>query len=110
MRRLLLAALLIAAFAGAMPVGAQTLTDKDRADIQDLTARYARALGSCAAEDYAELFAPETGYFASNIRGEVVGRERASLHGPCAFAQCRVRVAEAGANGCPLVVVECRDR
>jgi len=76
MRRRLLAALLIAAFAGAMPVGAQTLTDKDHADIQDLTARYARALGSCAAEDYAELFAPETGYFASNIRGEVVGRER----------------------------------
>ena len=53
-----------------------SLTDKDRAEIQDLTARYARALGSCAAEEYANLFAPETGYFASNIRGEVVGRER----------------------------------
>jgi len=53
-----------------------SLTDKDRAEIQDLTARYARALGSCAAEEYADLFAPETGYFASNIRGEVVGRER----------------------------------
>ena len=56
--------------------GQQTLTAQDRADIQDLTARYARALGACAADDYAELFAPETGYFASNIRGEVVGRER----------------------------------
>jgi SnoaL-like domain len=65
------------ALASAMPVSAQqTLTDKDRTDIQDLTARYARALGSCAAEEYADLFAPETGYFASNIRGEVVGRER----------------------------------
>jgi SnoaL-like protein len=53
-----------------------SLTAQDRADIQDLTARYARALGACAADEYAELFAPETGYFASNIRGEVVGRVR----------------------------------
>ncbi len=54
----------------------QTLTAQDRADIQELTAKYAKALGSCAAEDYADVFVPETGYFASNIRGEVVGRER----------------------------------
>ena len=53
-----------------------SLTEKDRAEIQDLSARYARALGSCAAEEYADLFAPGPGYFASNIRGEVVGRER----------------------------------
>jgi SnoaL-like protein len=77
MRPLHLPALLIAALVHAVPVHAQqTLTEKDRADIQDLTARYARALGSCAAEEYADLFAPETGYFASNIRGEVVGRDR----------------------------------
>ncbi len=54
----------------------QTLTSQDRAEIQELSARYAKALGGCAAEAYAEVFAPETGYFASNIRGEVVGRER----------------------------------
>jgi hypothetical protein len=54
----------------------QTLTAQDRADIQELSARYAKALGGCAAEAYADLFVPETGYFASNIRGEVVGRER----------------------------------
>jgi hypothetical protein len=53
-----------------------TLTPQDRADIQDLSARYAKALGSCAAEDYADLFVPGTGYFASNIRGEVAGRAR----------------------------------
>jgi len=58
-------------------VRAQTsLTAQDRSDIQELSARYARALGSCAAEEYADLFAPDTGYFASNIRGEVVGRDR----------------------------------
>lgn len=77
MRRSRLTPLLIAALVYALPASAQqTLTDKDRADIQDLTARYARALGSCAAEEYADLFAPDTGSFASNIRGEVVGRER----------------------------------
>jgi hypothetical protein len=54
----------------------QTLTPQDRAEIQELSARYAKALGGCAAEDYVELFVPETGYFASNIRGEVVGGER----------------------------------
>jgi hypothetical protein len=53
-----------------------SLTPQDRAEIQELSARYARSLGACAAEDYADLFAPETGYFASNIRGEVVGRDR----------------------------------
>jgi hypothetical protein len=56
--------------------GQGTLTPQDRAEIQELSARYARTLGTCAAEEYADLFAPETGYFASNIRGEVVGRER----------------------------------
>lgn len=54
----------------------QTLTAEDRAQIQDLSARYAKALGGCDAEAYADLFVPQTGYFASNIRGEVVGRER----------------------------------
>jgi hypothetical protein len=59
------------------PLPAQgSLTSQDLAEIQELSARYARTLGSCAAEEYAELFAPDTGYFASNIRGEVVGRER----------------------------------
>jgi len=59
------------------PLAAQvSLTAPDRAEIQDLSAKYARLLGSCAAEEYADLFAPDTGYFASNVRGEVVGRER----------------------------------
>jgi hypothetical protein len=66
------AMLLVAATASAQ----QALSDKDRAEIQELSAKYAKALGGCAAEDYADVFVPETGYFASNIRGEVVGRER----------------------------------
>jgi hypothetical protein len=60
-------------------VAAQTpraLTDKDKVDIQALVTGYAKALGSCAASDYADLFAPDKGYFASGFRGQVAGRER----------------------------------
>jgi hypothetical protein len=52
------------------------LTAQDRVEIQDLVTHYARALGSCAAEEYADLFAPGGGYFFSSIRGEVGTRER----------------------------------
>ncbi len=55
---------------------AATLTAQDRSEIQALAARYAGSLGGCAAEEYADLFVPQVGYFASNIRGEVVGRDR----------------------------------
>lgn len=52
------------------------LSPQDRAEIQDLVGRYARALGGCKAEEYADLFAPDGGYFWSSIRGEVATRER----------------------------------
>jgi len=52
------------------------LTPEDRTAIQALVTGYARALAACNAEEYADLFAPDTGYFASGIRGQVVGRER----------------------------------
>jgi hypothetical protein len=53
-----------------------TLTAEDRTAIQGLVNGYAQALGGCRAEEYADLFAPDNGYFASGIRGQVVGRER----------------------------------
>jgi hypothetical protein len=58
-------------------VRAQTpqLTAQDRTEIQALVSGYAKALGSCAASDYADLFA-EKGYFASGFRGQVAGREK----------------------------------
>ncbi|MEP7305594.1 MAG: nuclear transport factor 2 family protein [Acidobacteriota bacterium] len=69
--------------AAVMPVHAQSgrgggpdLTAQDRVEIQDLVTRYARALAGCAAEEYADLFAPGGGYFFSSIRGEVGTRER----------------------------------
>src|SRR5947207_2076496 len=52
------------------------LTSEDKTAIQALVTGYARALAACNAEEYADLFAPDTGYFASGIRGQVVGRER----------------------------------
>ena len=51
------------------PAAAQSaptsLTDRDRTDIQELVSHYARALSSCAADEYADLFAPVSGSFAS---------------------------------------------
>src|SRR5215475_3112488 len=52
----------------------QVVTDQDKQEIQALVTRYAGALGSCAANEYAELF--DTGYFASGFRGHVAGRAR----------------------------------
>ena len=54
----------------------RTLTAEDRTEIQALVNGYARTLSSCAAEEYADLFAPGTGFFASGIRGHIVGREK----------------------------------
>jgi non-heme chloroperoxidase len=45
------------------------LTDRDRADIRELVARYARALGSCAADDYASLFTPDGTFTSDDFRG-----------------------------------------
>jgi hypothetical protein len=52
-----------------------TLTAEDRTAIQALVTGYARALGACAAEEFADLFA-YGGYFASGFRGQISGREK----------------------------------
>ena len=49
MRSAVLAAVLLSATVAVSAQG--SLTAQDRADMQELTARYARALGACAAED-----------------------------------------------------------
>ena len=53
-----------------------TLTAEDRTAIQALVSGYARTLSSCASAEYADLFVAGTGYFASGIRGHIVGREK----------------------------------
>jgi ketosteroid isomerase-like protein len=49
------------------------LTDKDREEIKQLSASYARSLGSCQAEAYADLFTTD-GIFYSGFRGNIQGR------------------------------------
>jgi hypothetical protein len=70
--------LLAAFFAGAPAVAqsAASLSTVDRSAIQALMTQYAQALSGCRAEEFADLFAPETGSFASGFRGRMVGRER----------------------------------
>jgi hypothetical protein len=65
------------AFAGAG--SAQTsssLSAADESAIRALGASYASTLAECRAEDYAALFVPGTGYFASGFRGRMVGRDK----------------------------------
>ena len=69
----LLAALVMAAPAA---FGQGGLTADDKAAIQSLVSTYAAALGQCHAEEFADLFVPQTGSFLSGFRGRMVGREK----------------------------------
>jgi len=70
--------LLAALFTGTSAVAqsAASLSTGDRSAIQALMTQYAQALSGCRAEEFADLFVPETGSFASGFRGRMVGRER----------------------------------
>jgi len=66
-------------FAAAGPAIAQpsqSLTAEDRAAIQALMGQYAQTLAGCRAAEFADLFVPETGSFASGFRGRMVGRKQ----------------------------------
>ena len=58
---------------------AQSLSDADKAAIQALSANYMTALFGCKAEEFADLFVPGTGAFASGFRGRMVGRDKLIL-------------------------------
>ena len=51
------------------------LSDADRTEIQQLSEKYLRALNSCAAEEYAALFAPGA-FFESTFRGRIESRDK----------------------------------
>lgn len=72
-RGILLAALCLTTAVSSAQI--QLGTD-DRGAIRQLMTAYAQALADCRAEDFADLFVPGTGYFASGFRGHIVGRER----------------------------------
>jgi hypothetical protein len=62
-------------FSAAPFMAQQTLTDQDKAEIQALMTGYAKALATCAVNEYADLFA-DGSFFASGFRGQVSGRDR----------------------------------
>jgi hypothetical protein len=95
--------------AGASAQSTPTLSDDDRSAIQALMGSYARALGECRAEDFADLFVPDTGWFASGFRGHVVGRARlialVQSERHCIAPPAAPAARPGGTNG-PTVVLE----
>jgi len=106
--RSLVAVLLLSMSASAQVPAA--LTPDDTSAIQALVTGYARALAGCRAEEYADLFAPDTGYFASGIRGRVVGRERlialVQSERQCLAPAAAAPAARPGGNNGPTVTLE----
>jgi hypothetical protein len=82
-----------------------TPTSQDRAEIQQLSAGYARALGTCAAEEYANLFEPANGFYESLNRGRVLGK--ASLIALVkSERQCTQPNADRSPRAVPTAIVE----
>lgn len=73
-RRACAAAFLVSGALTAQPPAG--LDADDAAAIQALVTSYAGALRECRAEDFANLFVPGSGYFASGFRGHMVGHDR----------------------------------
>ena len=70
--------------------GSSTLTDRDRAEIRELVARYAQALGSCAAEDYASSSRPTAPSPATTSAERSIAR----CYGPEGTLQGRDQLAQ----------------
>jgi hypothetical protein len=60
---------LVASGAGVLARASATLTDTDREEIRQLVAHYARALSSCSADEYADLFTPDGVFTSDDFRG-----------------------------------------
>lgn len=65
----------LCAAAAASAQSTKTLTDKDRAEIRQLSDNYVTFLDGCKAAEYASLFAAD-GSFISGPRGTMTGREK----------------------------------
>ena len=102
-RGLVVVALLVAACAAAR---AQSLTTEDRAAIQQLSASYMTALFGCKAEEFADLFVPDTGMFVSGFRGLMLGREKLILLVQSERHCTGEQPARPGGTHAPTVVVE----
>src|SRR5579862_4311434 len=96
------ASVTVAAQKGNQPV---TLTDKDRAEIQALSAGYARAIGTCAAEEYANLFESPDGFYESLNRGRVRGKG-SIVAMVKSEPQCTRANADRGSRAVPTAILE----
>jgi hypothetical protein len=102
----------------------RVLTDQDRADIQQLLVRYARALSTCASKEYADLFTPDGVFTSDDFRSAkhremygksatLVGREKlielVETEPYCMDAETRAKRASSPPNpnaAPPTVVIE----
>jgi|SRR5580698_608872 hypothetical protein len=86
------------------------LSADDRTAIQALVSQYAQALSGCRSTEFADLFVPETGYFASGFRGHMVGRERlialVESERHCVAPKGNAAAARPGGASGPTVVIE----
>lgn len=106
-RGILLAVVLFETSAMAQPA---TLSAEDRSAIQALMTQYANALAGCHAAEFADLFVPETGYFASGFRGRMAGRQQiialVESERQCAAPAGKSRDTRPGAPAVPALTLD----
>ena len=104
----LLAIFLAGASAFAQPAASVSVDDRNA--IQALMTQYAQALSGCRAQEFADLFVPETGAFASGFRGRMVGRERlialVESERQCVAPSAKAGTARPGGASGPAVVLD----
>ena len=107
LNRILLAILLAAPSIAQIPA---SLTPDDRTAIQALVSQYAQALSGCRAADFADLFVPDTGAFASGFRGRMVGRARlialVESERQCVAPSTKAAPARPGGSSGPTVALD----
>jgi hypothetical protein len=90
-----------------------SLSADDRSAIQELMGRYAQALSGCRAAEFADLFVPKTGYFASGFRGLMAGRERlialVESERQCGVPGGKLLATRAGGANGPAVALDVTD-
>jgi hypothetical protein len=97
-------------FGCAIAQSGPSLSSDDRSAIQALMGQYAQALGGCRAAEFADLFVPVTGSFASGFRGRMVGRERlialVESERQCIAPPANTKAATQPARPAPTVAIE----
>lgn len=111
MRIILVATFFIGSSAFAQP--AANPSADDRTAIQALMGQYSQALTGCKAAEFADLFVPQTGYFASGFRGVMVGREKLialiESERQCAVPGATLLAPRPGGANGPTVAIDVTD-